>query len=319
MKRKILYTLLLSIQVCILYADALNPYAKRGIVQVVSSEFPISLAEAYKQYSVGNAIDEDPQTAWVFEKSKSRVKDVIGLLFNFDTEQNIDGISLINGYAKNDSLYNKNSSVEEFEILLPNHKKYHFKCSPTMKFQSFKFPQQKVKWMIFKVTKIKQGTVYDDLCISEISPLVKRKSLVSQQSELIINNNGTLYESDVITHIKTKRKLNTGSFDFGCGASFPIAINDTILVYQDGCNPEEFHTRIVYLNGLTYYTIKSKKLMNFFVVEAISDSSFILKEMKIEKYFQYNSNTETMVPINYVEKNRSDGFWKWSENMSEYF
>lgn len=292
-------------------ADPTNPQAIRGNIIVLSSEYGGSLD--LKKYPVSNAIDGNPLTAWVFERKTSEFQKFAGLMFVFKSASDIDGISLINGYAKSDSLYKFNNSIKSFDIILPNHRLYHFSCNETTSFQDFKFPKQKVKWMILKVTRVKQGSKYDDLCISEISPTLNNVKLIYKQSNYIVSNNGGEYESDVIFNVRTKKQFDTQTLDFGCGAKDPFFVNDSLLVYDDECD-DSSHIEILYLNKMKNHTIKNRKLNGYYLVDALSEKIFIVENAQTEKMYQFNTTSNKLTPTNYELKNHDD-YWRWSERL----
>jgi hypothetical protein len=315
MKKIALLLLIYNCIASILLADPTNPQAKRGIITVVSSEF--GGIEISKKYPVSNAIDGNPQTAWVCEEKETSFKKVVGLFFNFESDLEIDGISLINGYAKNDSLYKNNNSISTFEIVLPNHQVYRYSCTETTKFQNFNFPKQNIKWMIILVIDQRKGTKYKDLCISEISPTINNKKLIYEQPKFIISNNGTEYESDIIINLQNQRQYNTEKFDFGCGAQDPIVINDSTFIYSDECD-DASHLEIFFLNKMTSKSIKNKLLDNYVLIDAKSKTVFILMDKDSNKIFTFDSATNKFIPSNYALKKKLS-YWHWSERLDRDF
>jgi len=296
-----------------LLADPSNLKAKRGTYTILSSEYGENVVD--KKYPVSNAIDENPATAWVFEGKYSEFKGFKGLLISFDKELEIDGISIINGYAKNDSIYKQNNSVSEFEIIFSNKSKQQFKCNETLEYQDFHFPKQKVKWVIIKVLSERKGTKYNDLCISEISPSFQNSMLIYNRSNFIINNDGGEYQSDVILNTKSLKKFDTDIFDYVCGSQSAIQLNDSTLIYSDGCNDNSAIT-ILHLQNFTYKTIKNKLLDNYDFVSAYSENRFILQEKDKNKFIEFINKYNSIKPLKYNIIGK-EYFWKWNYRLNK--
>lgn len=296
-------------------ADTTNPFAIKGHITVYSSEYALDNGDNIKKYPVANAIDGDPGTTWVYE-CNSTSKSFAGFLISFDTKTKIDGISLINGYAKSASLYLMNSSVSSFEIIFPNKKKYTFKCNESTDIQKFNFPRQDVEWMIFKVVSERKGTKYNDLCISEISPLNDGIQLMDKQSDVLISNNGMEYESDIIINLKSKKKFNTEVFDFICGASRAFVINDSTILYNDDCG-DFSHLIILNPQSMNYKSYNYKEINGYMLVDVISDTSFIVQDNNTNAVFIYNTKKSTLTRTNTQVKPK-DKYWRWNERLSGY-
>lgn len=294
-------------------ADTTNPFAKRGRITIYSSEYVIDNGDKIKKYPVSNVLDGDPGTTWVYECKKTP-KSFAGFLIAFDSKTKIDGISLINGYAKSASLYSMNSSVSSFEIILPNKKKYTFKCGESTDIQKFNFPMQDVEWMIFKVLTEKKGTKYDDLCISEISPLNEGIQLVVELSDVLLSNNGMEYESDLITNLKNKKKFNTEVFDFICGASRAFVINDSTILYNDDCE-DFFHVMILNPMSMSYKSFQYDKINGFILVDVISLTQYIVQDKETNALFNYNTVKNSLTRTN-IQLERKDKYWRWNERLS---
>lgn len=294
-----------------LLADPSNPQAKRGKFTILSSEYGENVV--LKKYPVSNLIDGNPSTAWVFEKKHSDFKEFKGLLLCMDNEIEIDGLSIINGYAKSDSLYKQNNAVSNFEIILPNKSRYVFSCKETLDFQNFQFSKIKVKWLIIKVISERKGTKYNDLCISEISPIYNKNKLINKQPNYIIYNNGGEYQSDVIINSNNYKKIDTDILDYACGAISDVYLNDSTLIYSDHCDDTSIIT-ILHLKNFVYNTIKNKTLDNYDFIDAISENRFIIKEKNKDLFYEFNNQLNSMKPIKYNIK-RKDTFWRWSERI----
>lgn len=209
-------TFCLSFWVLIVFADPSHPKAQRGKVTFLSSEMWSDVTSESKKYPVRNIVDNNPLTAWVFEPNASSQKEVIGMAMVFSESLMIDGIRIINGYAKSEYLYKANSSIESFELILSTGETIKYECSKSLEEQKFQFAAQELDWIILVVKNIRQGTKYTDLCISELTVTFDGANIIKESQDVIITNEGGEYESDKIYTLKNEMKFDTGIWDFGC-------------------------------------------------------------------------------------------------------
>jgi hypothetical protein len=175
--------------------------------------------------------------------------------------------------------------------------------------------------MILIVTSERKGTRYNDLCISEISPTIKNENLIYNQPKYIISNNGNEYESDLVIDLQNQKQFNTEKFDFGCGAKDHFFINDSLIVYQDGCDYSS-HIEMFYLNKMAAKTIKNKRLDNYTLIDALTETLFTMMDNNSEKFFKFNTVTNKFTSTNYTIKKEFE-YWRWSErldyDLSDYY
>jgi hypothetical protein len=181
-------------------SHASSPWVRKGDIVVVSSEQkdgdPIPENEVFKKYPLKNCIDNNVETCWVFEPDKNYSSKTIGLKFFFDVPREVDGFTLINGYAKSENVYYANNRITKFKVII-GQKEYDFSCENTLDYQIFSFPAQTTSLLTFVVEDFEEGNKYNDFCISEISPMYSNLLLMNNNMG-IINGGIRMYESDKI-------------------------------------------------------------------------------------------------------------------------
>jgi hypothetical protein len=136
------------------------------------------LIDKNNRYAVKNIIDERPETAWVEGRKDSGINEYINIHFNtrVEVEPNnyeegllkIKKIGIINGYAKNNTIFKQNNRVKKIRLKGGSHDQiYTLKDTMDMQYIEFDEPilTSMIKITIFEVYK---GSKYDDTCISEI-------------------------------------------------------------------------------------------------------------------------------------------------------
>ncbi len=144
------------------------------------------------KYTVKNLTDGDPSTAWVEGKKGSGINEYIKFycppppedtdMINIYSAYKIDSLGIINGYAKNESVFYNNNRVKKIRIEYKNDifreenpynmkppEIYEYILKDTMDMQYLAFPEpiymSSIKISILEVYK---GSKWDDTCISEL-------------------------------------------------------------------------------------------------------------------------------------------------------
>ncbi|MHB9107472.1 MAG: NADase-type glycan-binding domain-containing protein [Armatimonadota bacterium] len=135
------------------------------------------------QYPLANMLDGNPQTAWVFNKKLSykpapgdAYRHGQGTELRLRTDDGravaIDGIGIINGYAKSAETYRKNNRIRAITVdtrgFLPNGgavTTLQLEDTPTL--QKFALPPASIVRLSIAFTAVDPGPA-DDLCISEL-------------------------------------------------------------------------------------------------------------------------------------------------------
>jgi len=149
----------------------------------------IELEDEYKQstkYPLVNMFDDNSATAWVFHKSwhaippyaecddpDGRFNHGIGaeLRISSDDVFVADGIGIINGYAKNRTIYRRNNRITRLHLDCEGWKDNNWRGSyslkESMEVQRINFPRMKIFYISLEVEDVAVGPD-DDLCISEL-------------------------------------------------------------------------------------------------------------------------------------------------------
>ncbi len=120
-------------------------------------------------YNQQNVWDKDPSTAWV-EGDKG---DGIGEWLDFwlyRKKQTINSISIINGYVKNETIYNANNRVKKVRIWANNGDSYLFDLEDNnLQKQILKLPKPiNASTLKIIIVDIYKGSKYNDTSISEV-------------------------------------------------------------------------------------------------------------------------------------------------------
>ena len=299
----------------VVHADPSNPKAQRGNITFLSSEMWTDASSSMKKYPVRNIADNNPLTAWVFEPEASSQKEVIGMAMQFSEPYELDGISIINGYAKSEALYKANNSIESFELILSTGEKIEFSCQETMQTQTFNFDKQKLDWIILIVKKIRKGTKYNDLCISELTATLNGASILTDSDDIILSNSGGEYESDKVYDLSNTLKLDTKELDFGCGSQ-DGAYNPSLklLAYSDGCND---YGNAVFLNLKTLKKQSFEKGIwaDHWVVGIKSQTELIISDGDSNFIFNTSTKKKSTEPIGKTKEKES--LWNWTRKLDK--
>jgi len=144
------------------------------------------------QYPLANMLDGNPQTAWVFNKKFSYKPlpgdayrhgqgTVLRLCTDDGREVAIDGIGIMNGYAKSAETYRKNNRIREITVdtrdANPDGKGVTtLQLEETPALQKFALPSTSTAYISIKFTAVDPGPA-DDLCISELVFYYKGKPI----------------------------------------------------------------------------------------------------------------------------------------------
>lgn len=144
-------------------------------------------SDKFPDYPLTHLLDGDPNTCWVyrgkppkekpaFEADYMVAKPWIRLVPCWPVT--LDGIGVINGYAKSDKLYYRNDRAAKIRITL-NEENYAIRpqgaeqtslettLADEKDVQKISFKRQKVCWLKIEITQVRPGKVHD-LCISEL-------------------------------------------------------------------------------------------------------------------------------------------------------
>lgn len=153
--------------------------------EVSTSEISSSL-----QYPIANMLDGNPATAWVYHKAwrdlppgviggysdnpdaafKHGVGAFIYVQTNWETPVICDSIGIINGYAKNNDIYQRNNRITQITLIYSGPKgnfEKAYTLRETLEMQRIPLPHFRLRRFFIRITAVKIGKD-DDLCISEL-------------------------------------------------------------------------------------------------------------------------------------------------------
>jgi hypothetical protein len=136
----------------------------QGMTLCVSS----ALAPAHgNRYGARNLLDGQDSTAWVEGSSGQGIGDFV--VVEFAAPQSVRGISLKNGYAKNQDIYLKNSRIKDIDIDFSNGDSLQTTLADTIGEQRVTLNRPvKAKWLRITIRSIYPGNKYTDAAISEL-------------------------------------------------------------------------------------------------------------------------------------------------------
>ncbi len=142
----------------------------QGFVTVCAS----SVLDPWRDVTYGpaNMFDNKLDTAWV--EGVDGTGNGERLIFEFDTEQMVEGISMLNGYHKSNDLFAKNGRITEIYLDTSDGQQLVAPIADDPGEQVLYFDTPvRLKWLAIQISKAKAGTKYTDTAISEFRVLVK--------------------------------------------------------------------------------------------------------------------------------------------------
>jgi len=135
------------------------------------------------RYPVTNMLDGNPRTTWVYDKTLSYQMDVTfpGSQFRHGASKRltvrtddqrqvaIDGLGIINGYAKSRDIYRRNNRIRSLSVTLygKDGRTTVYQLNESLKLQRITFAPTAITGLELRFPKIDAGPD-DDLCISEL-------------------------------------------------------------------------------------------------------------------------------------------------------
>lgn len=118
------------------------------------------------QYSVENLFDGDLKTAWVEGVDGNGVGEWVTI--EFEEEQIIQSVEIINGFQKSNKLFTENNSIKMFDIIIDGKKQSYFSGLEIQLKRNIQINKSVSKIKIL-ISSISKGTKYSDLCISDVN------------------------------------------------------------------------------------------------------------------------------------------------------
>ena len=123
-------------------------------------------------YNPVNLTDGRLDTAWVEGKTGDGIGEWIVMIPA--AGKRVRGFELLNGYHKNNDLFQKNGRVKDFEVVLPNGKPQTITLADRAGPQRFTFESAlAVEWVQLRIQSVYAGTKYKDTAITELRLLVE--------------------------------------------------------------------------------------------------------------------------------------------------
>ncbi len=123
-------------------------------------------------YNPVNLTDGRLDTAWVEGKAGDGIGEWIVMIPA--AGKRLRGFELLNGYHKNNDLFQKNGRVKDFEVVLPNGKPQTITLADQSGPQRFTFGSAlTVEWVQLRIQSVYSGTKYKDTAITELRLLVE--------------------------------------------------------------------------------------------------------------------------------------------------
>ena len=143
-----------------------SPYTFSAENNVASSELS---SQGSANYRISNISDWNHETAWVEGVNGNG----IGQWIKFqDISKQIDFITILNGYVKNDKAWSENSRVKSLKVYCNDEPLCILELQDSRSMQSFSvgdlFEGKNIKTLRFEILEVYSGTKYQDTAISEI-------------------------------------------------------------------------------------------------------------------------------------------------------
>ena len=123
-------------------------------------------------YGPANMFDNKLDTAWVEGVDGTGAGE--RLIFEFDTEQTVEGISLLNGYHKSNDLFAKNGRITEIYLDLSDGQQLVAPIADDPGEQVLYFDAPvRIKWLAIEISAATAGSRYADTAISEFRVLLQ--------------------------------------------------------------------------------------------------------------------------------------------------
>lgn len=156
-------------------ANLKNEYENKANIYIECSKPLIDEKDTFK-YTIQNAFDKNPATSYVEDTEDDL------MYVSFGSQQKLEKIALINGYAQSEKLYNMNNRVKVIGCESMNNKNYEIVIN-----NRFTLKDSIQTYQIFEIKQIAKftcipsiviesyykGSQYSDTCIAEIDYLFK--------------------------------------------------------------------------------------------------------------------------------------------------
>jgi|WetSurMetagenome_2_1015567.scaffolds.fasta_scaffold337306_1 hypothetical protein len=118
-------------------------------------------------YKAENLLDHNYSTAWVEGVAGTGIGQYLTMTFykNWQPSE----LHIVNGYAKNDAIYQKNSRPKQLKLTFSDGTTQTIDLKDIMTEQIFSLNiKNKIGWVKVEISDVYKGTAYEDTCITEI-------------------------------------------------------------------------------------------------------------------------------------------------------
>lgn len=130
----------------------------------ISSSKPID-STIVATYAARNVADKDLRTAWC---SNHRISPSLWIEIDYSRTVPLSGLGLVNGYAKNSEVYQKNARPKTITIIGDERKLANVLLEDKMEPQWVPFVESSAKRYKIVIDEVYPGAKFDDVCLSEI-------------------------------------------------------------------------------------------------------------------------------------------------------
>jgi hypothetical protein len=116
-------------------------------------------------YYACNVLDGDTQTAWNSGKGK-----MVGatLAFTFGRPVQLRAITIVNGYAKNDQVFEENAAVSKATVIT-GRTSQQWNLDDTREPQTLRKDLGTTTGLVLRVDEVRRGTAFDEVAVTEVS------------------------------------------------------------------------------------------------------------------------------------------------------
>jgi len=272
---------------CTVYGDMQSPKLLFPNLSITTSE----RSYTENEYPLYQLVDKNLKTTWVFnaydykgaEKKQIRPEDIY-LSFECLGSKMIKTVKIINGYSKSEDLYKKNNRITRIFIQDDNDAVYSYDLEEILSLQEIVLPRPLRSFRIV-ASEIRQGSKYDDTCISEIMFLDESGEEILVDKEYFIYSSGGEYPYHTI-------------FDRGLHTIYAPQSDGIVEI---GFSPKGDKVYLINSEidgiGFDIFDIRTGKLQDY-LNAYVTDLEWITNSKVKVKYYDFNDDEgETIIDL----------------------
>jgi len=142
-------------------------YIKKSNAFITASSVLIEKNKDAGFYKAENLVDHNYSTAWVEGVAGTGIGQ--NVTFTFYNDWQPKEFRIVNGYAKNEAIYQKNSRPKQLKLTFSDGTTQIIDLKDILSEQVFGLNiSKKIGWVKIEITDVYKGTAYEDTCITEI-------------------------------------------------------------------------------------------------------------------------------------------------------